>query len=485
MTLSKAFSASMLIGAVLFNVSAASAGTSSDVYDARKGFSGARSLAANVLIIGMNPLTEDWSVNATTTSVAPPTLPTAVQAPSRTQIACVAGSADSSNAVNCVKNTIDGLVSSLDRSADIDTAKAAQQCLNIAITKAVDGAPDFTTDARIKSYEDQVMAFLGPVTPSSQACGVSGPSGGIFATTQSVAAVISAIQSWPTARQFSDVRDKLKAERDQLSKKGTHSPFGFSAPFSSAHAGEMTTYITTNLASIDAIEAKHDSFTNDRTSLLAYRDRILALRLKDFEYAFTSHCANLFGSGSETKLVLTVKPAKNPATPVTDDVTVVCQTRTFVSTGFAFSSIGNRSFTKIAPNPTTTAAPAAGATPYPSSIAENNTSSVRPISITFINTRLGGNASESGLYASFGFSVGSGSGTNSTPVDFAGGLSYSLGRTFIGTLGVNLGSETRLAPGYSSTLGQPGNLIPSSAEIPTITRTVLRYFFGISYGLGK
>jgi hypothetical protein len=273
-------------------------------------------------------------------------------------------------------------------------------------------------------------------------------------------AEVRAIGVWPAAKA-DDARLAIARYRSLIDKTQL--------------TGDQKAALKTRLddATSEVDTAARDNYNARRQKLIDDRDRILGLAPASYIQDISAPCSGLFGKGLERKITVKVTPDGAKAPSVTDDVTTICPTRSFVSTGFTFVQGGDRTFGTVAPN-TAAAPPPAGTTP-PNTIVETTRSDVHAASISFVNFRVGGNPrSEDGIYTSFGVIVGSGTNSNA---DFAAGASYTFARSFVLTLGGFLGGQTQLAPGY--TVGGP--IAANITNPPTTTTRKIRPFVGITY----
>jgi len=198
---------------------------------------------------------------------------------------------------------------------------------------------------------------------------------------------------------------------------------------------------------------------------------------QDFESSYEANCGGLLAGSSSTVVTLTLTSRTDSKTTKLDDVTVQCLSRIAVTGGFIFSSLPQRTFTAIGAN-SALPSPAPGApTPPPATIQQSVSSSVRPVPFAFVNVSMSQRCLEHCWFASFGAGVNSGSASGSTTVDFATGATYSLFRYLFLSVGAHLGQVNYLANGYS-----PNGPIAAGATVPTLTRSQIGAFLGITFG---
>jgi hypothetical protein len=193
------------------------------------------------------------------------------------------------------------------------------------------------------------------------------------------------------------------------------------------------------------------------------------LQAASFYSLKTEGCADLSDSSKQTTIEIDVGSDSS-------QVTVECSSRVFVSSGFAFSSLPQRTYSAVVQNQLRGTSPTAAAAPTPAPyavIVDTNVSQIRPIPSVLANVRL--SDAPKPLFGSFGVTLSSSS--TASVFDYLGGLSYSLDRTMTLTGGVHLGQVTELASGY-----QLGDLIAPGSAPQTTTRLKTGFFMGITFG---
>jgi hypothetical protein len=214
---------------------------------------------------------------------------------------------------------------------------------------------------------------------------------------------------------------------------------------------------------------EQQAFESSRKQLVQYvSERLVNLTPSRFHFADHEGCRGVNGSRRERTYTLQLD-----ATQITS-ITIVCESRIFLSGGIGFSSLSQGSYTTLPDTHYASPAPAAAPTGV-GVIQEVATSDIRPIPVTLVNYRLlgVGQQGEQALYTSFG--LGLASSQQSTFFDYIGGISYGMSKAALVTVGAHLGQQNVLEPGYSV-----GQSVTGSA--PQTTRNRLGWIVVFSYG---
>lgn len=212
------------------------------------------------------------------------------------------------------------------------------------------------------------------------------------------------------------------------------------------------------------------------------RTRVRPARADRFGFSDRNDCKGLNSGGREKLYVVALGDGR------VSQVRVVCQARMFLSAGFAFSGLAQPTYGVIngpAPNvvttappvaPGATAVPAPSAAPSPTILTATTNNSLRATVTVLNNIRISNPDADNGLYASFGLGI---SNTSTTPdVDYMAGLSWSISRTFLITVGAQYGKQIDLPSPYF-----PGEILPAGSNPPpTVTSYKTKLFLGFTFG---
>ena len=432
-------------GALAGSVAPASAVGAADTryFDVRYNFNAVRVEApVDIHISGMNPIRQAWTVAATPKDIAPPDL----------SFLNVGGGATS--------GTGSGKSIAADCKTNPASAANFSQCVDVLLNELNDvraqkekvtrheGAVVTTVDALLTKHADlrtegELKKYLADVDLCvlASSADTSCPSGAV-----SVPTILTEVQQ--LKKNYSD----LTADYARINVQA------LGIPASDPQKAQLT-----------ALKADLDAQGPDITKLSDFFDGTLApLKKSRFEYETNQECGGLLSHGRENQIVMTL------VTNDTRDVTVLCPPPVFVSIGFGVDTLTNSTFTTIAPNTAGAPAPAAGATPTPSTIAQDNTGT-RTLAVTLANVQLTPYSSNGAFYYSLGIGA-SVFGGSAGKVDLLTGLSWSQRRTVVATIGAAYGRTVILAPGYS-----PSGPILAGTNPPTLTKNATAFFAGISF----
>lgn len=447
-------------------------------------FSGDRVVGdVTMRFIGANPLTQSVKIDVVATTVTPQPLPSgftnsapaAAPNPAATPAPKDVKPKATKDVLNPPKRTLhceksDEVV--LEQDFFLSCADAAVKTAD-ALTKSLDDTLSLPEGwiATFRGESNKVVLSSANINDEVGLRGYRDTAIGLISgngKAQSVSAIdtaVSAIGVWPKAKA-DDARAALTRYAALLDKVQND-------PLSPDLKSTWKDKLAGRSSSLD--DAAATKYEDRRKKLIDSRNLLLGLTAASYVQEVPAACTGLLGKGLERKITVTVTPIGSQTPSVTDDVTTVCLTRSFVSTGFTFVSGGDRTFGTVAPNSATAPVPAPSSPP--NTIVETTRSDVHAASISFVNFRVGGNPrSENGIYSSFGVIVGTG---GSSTTDFAAGMSYTFARQYVLTLGGFLGSDTKLAPGY--TLGGP--IAVNVSNPPTTTTRKIRPFVGVSFNL--
>ena len=296
----------------------------------------------------------------------------------------------------------------------------------------------------------------------------------------------SRVKDWP--------QDKIQAAISKINSARGYYAGGLRAAQAAASAGKMT---PDDFQKVQADLTAKESALTDRAKALSDRDsasseaqlytkktqelrtlvaaRVGTVSVDRFGYRDNVPCGQLAGGTREKIFTVTLYPG------AASRVRVVCQARMFISGGVAFSGLAQPTFAAVPDKPLPTPVPVTGATAAPAlpasaTIRATTSTSIRPTAIILNNVLLGNPNAEDGFYASFGLGVLQSS-TGELTADYLAGLSWSLSKTMLFSVGAQFGKMTQLAPGYEN-----GTVIQPGQTPQTITRFTPKLFIGFTFG---
>jgi hypothetical protein len=443
--------------AFVISSAAAEAAPRDRYFDVRTNFADERVIGStNVHIAGMDPLSTPWSVGVKATAITPPdisfitSIPAAKTDTMNAQQATV--TPPPTQRPQCVlpiaAQTLGGCIDAFEFDAD---------ALDATIRGAADGEQgvqrqsaalladprwsDLRNPATYQTFRNTVAQCIFAAEPAVLC---PRPGSGTSSTKPNAAAAVQAADT-AYARTYLE-----------------YVSLGGGAALNAA-TDPVKARVTTLKAVLDAEKTQLDAVDKFE------HDTLDPLTIAQYFYEADVRCGALFNAGREKTITLTLGASD------TRDVTVVCPTPVFVSVGIGTDGLSNRTFTSVAPNTAGQPAPAAGATPQPSVIAENDRTS-RVLAQTMLHLGLG-EPSDDGSGFAYSLGVGapvfSGGGGG---VDLLTGFSYVYRRTVVITAGIAYGKTLDLAPGYAVS----GPLAPG-ATVPTLKRYGSAFFFGVSF----
>ena len=128
---------------------------------------------------------------------------------------------------------------------------------------------------------------------------------------------------------------------------------------------------------LPALKSDLDATSTDVATLISFRDKSLRLiTWRDFIVERSITCKGLFNYGLTDTVTITL------STSAARTVTLTCPTLVFVSLGFGYDGIPSATYSSVPFNSAGQPAPAAGATPVPSTIQQSNVSAGRSLVTT-------------------------------------------------------------------------------------------------------
>jgi hypothetical protein len=188
-------------------------------------------------------------------------------------------------------------------------------------------------------------------------------------------------------------------------------------------------------------------------------------------------CGLLFNQTSNTAVNITtadLTPTLQGNDPTTKAqgafVTISCGTPFAVSAGVGFNTIEQKQFA-IVPSPD-------GKGGTVNTFGVTSDSKITPVALALVHVRLAEwSRHKYGFYGSLGVGGSLQNQSNSSPVQFLPGISFSFWRTMYLTFGPDIGNKASLAGGF-----KVGDVVPASvSSVPTQTSHAVGFGFAISF----
>lgn len=280
--------------------------------------------------------------------------------------------------------------------------------------------------------------------------------------------------AWPTAN-ISSLEGKLVELKDKMSALTAKQGW----PDWSKDADHRAAYdrAVTRINELIALVAAMDSSTNQSVGVMrdsqnklsqwkGTLDLIQGVGLPSFTQTVSATCGFSFSNNKESKIEVASTDRLAPAGTAASKqeiVTVVCSSPLTVSAGFGVAKLEENNFAFVQ-----SAGPLDQTTMKPTVVSKfglTSQSNFRVVPAILINTRLWEPNDTIALHFSTGAAVTLSSGAVGNEAEYIFGASLSIHRSFLLTIGGEVGRESALAGGFNV-----GDVVPSSLSSPPIRK---------------